>query len=73
MGATIRPIPFTDDRIAITVTECSNDCAKHINRTVTLKEFSTFCNDAVNVFEIIGNNGVEIRFESHHGQWIQGE
>lgn len=74
MGATIRPIPFTSDQIAITVSECSSDCAKLINRTITLKEYSNFLgNVPVNVFEIIGNNGVEIRFESHHGQWIQGD
>lgn len=74
MGATIRPIPFISDQIAVTVSECSNDSAKLINRTVTLKEFSSFLgNVPVNVFEIIGNNGVELRFESHYGQWVQGD
>lgn len=73
MGKSITPVPFVDGNFFITVTECSNDCAKFINRTITLNEFIDFYGEPVNFFEVVGNNGVEYRFESHHGQWVQGD
>ena len=63
MGVSTRMIPFTDDRVAIRVTEASPEYVSHMQsgRKLTLKQFA--CGGRVAVEEVIDSGELIFRTE----------